>query len=357
MKNAALKSPKGAAGRKPRVSAAQPWVHRTQNERALKGRREVCPHPNAPIITLENEDTGCRVKIPTGMDPKDLQQSTSQSPNRRRCEEAYESDTTPSRVVAARYRKFIHAEDHDADLALLSYRGGEEEFQIGSEYCASDDPDDRIVGADILAQLGWGDQTFRDESIRLLISLLNDPDPRVIHSAAIALGHRKAEEAIPSLLHLATSADPLVRYGVAYSLCGHEDARAIDGLIRLASNEDRDVRNWAVFGLGSQIDADSPEIRQALRAAVDDPDDETRGEALVGLAKRGDPATSGLLIREWENDGVSRLSFEAAAETRDPQLYHRLQQLNEALSAEFAVELFAALAACKPTDEENHPPK
>lgn len=271
-----------------------------------------------------------------------------------RFDERYEGDPTPSREVAKMYREGIYDDDRDVSLALLHYRGGEEEFSIGKEYCASEDAGDRATGADILAQLGWGDQSFRDESIEILQALLDDPDVYVVYCAAVGLGHRKAHSAIPHLLTLAAHPDPLVRYGVVLGLSGHEDDQAIAALIRLAGDDDRDVRNWAVFSLGSQIDADSPEIREVLRRALIDSDHEIRGEGLVGLAKRGDSTIVPELINEWRDDEVSILSLEAAEESRDPRLYNRLRQFTEILSLEnnpyFASRLADAIEACKPKE-------
>jgi HEAT repeat protein len=264
----------------------------------------------------------------------------------------YEDDTTPSHEVARIYRDAIDDDDRDVSLALLHYRGGEVEFLLGKEYCRSGNAGDRSTGADILAQLGWGDQTFQDESVSILTGLLEDADPHVIYSAAVGLGHRGASSAIPALLKLTEHPDPLVRYGVVFGLSGHEDDRAISALIRLAGDEDHDVRNWAVFGLGSQIDTDSWEIREVLRQALSDSDHEIRGEALVGLAKRGDSAIVPELLYEWRNDDVSILSIEAAEETSDPRLYHRLKNLAETLTLDedpyFAGRLADAIKACKP---------
>lgn len=274
---------------------------------------------------------------------------------KKRHDERYENDATPSREVARRYREAIHDDDCDASLALLHYRGGEDEFRLGKEYSLSDDAGNRATGADILAQLGWSDQTFHEESVGILTGLLEDPDPYVVYCAAVGLGHRAAKSAIPALLKHADHRDPLVRYGVVFGLSGHEDDRAIGALIRLAADDDRDVRNWAVFGLGSQIDTDSPEIREALRQALGDPDHEIRGEALVGLAKRGDASMVPELLNEWRDDDVSILSIEAAEVCRDARLYHRLKQFPEILTLDddpyFAGRLAAAIEACKPKPE------
>jgi HEAT repeat protein len=250
----------------------------------------------------------------------------------------------------------IHTDDSKVSLALLHLRGGEEEFSLGKGYCSSNDPGDRAVGADILAQLGWSDQTFLPESVDILIGLLDDPDDYVVYCAALGLGHRAEISAVPHLLKHVDHSDSLVRYGVVHGLSGHDDSRAIDALIRLARDDDHDVRNWAVFGLGSRIDADSPEIREALRQALRDSNHEIRGEALVGLAKRGDSSVVPELLNEWRRDNVSILSIEAAEESRDSRLYIRLKQFTEILPLDydpyFASRLADAIESCKPKAEQ-----
>jgi len=264
--------------------------------------------------------------------------------------EHYENDNTPSYEIARKYRESIREDDHDGNLALISYRGGEVEFNLGKEYCSSDDAGDRVTGAAILAQLGWCDQTFRDQSIEILSPMLADPNDDVIQSAAIALGHRRAASAIPAIVRLADHLNSDVRYGVAYGLLGHEDSLAIEGLIKLAADDDRDVRNWSVFGLGSQIETDSPAIREALKMALGDLDQEIRGEALMGLAVRKDPDIVLYLTKEWDNDIVSLLSIEAAEETRDSRLLPYLKEFTEDMILDddphFASVLGDAITAC-----------
>ena len=49
------------------------------------------------------------------------------------------------------------------------------------------------------------------------------------------------------------------------------------------------MRDWATFALGTLAEADSRQLRDALAARLDDPDEDTRLEAVHGLAVRGDP--------------------------------------------------------------------
>ena len=91
-----------------------------------------------------------------------------------RFNQSYEDDSTPSWEVARRYREVVEQENHDGDLALIHYRGGELEFLLGKDYCLSDDAGDRATGADILGQLGWSDKTYLDESVSILMKLLDD---------------------------------------------------------------------------------------------------------------------------------------------------------------------------------------
>ncbi|OYV95779.1 MAG: hypothetical protein B7Z73_01935 [Planctomycetia bacterium 21-64-5] len=96
------------------------------------------------------------------------------------------------------------------------------------------------------------------------------------------------------------------------ALTGHEEQAAIECLIRLSRDSDSDVRDWATFGLGSQCDLDTPQIRDALAARLDDTDDDTRHEAIVGLARRQDRRAIAAVGRELSSDCVSSLVLEAA---------------------------------------------
>lgn len=254
-----------------------------------------------------------------------------------RYDERYEGDQTPSRAVVERCREAVGKNNERVSLALVHYRGGAEEFRLGVEYCQSADPLDRAIGAGVLGQLGWSDQTFLTESVDVLIPMLSDADPHVVYWAATSLGHRADPRAIPYLIRQADHQDPQVRFGVVHGLSTHDDPDAIAALITLAADEDHDTRNWAVFGLGSLTDCDTPEIREALYSALKDSDAEIRGEALLGLAVRHDPRAKRAILDEWENEVVGRLSIEAAKELGDPDLLPALRVFRETM--DFNLEL------------------
>jgi HEAT repeat protein len=264
-----------------------------------------------------------------------------------------ENDSTKSRTVVEAYRKVIVLDDFEENLALVHYRGGEEEFLLGVQYLESKDFIDRIVGADILGQLGWADQTYHEESVNLLIPMLSDGEASVVHAVCCALGHRHHIKSLPYIIGLADSSVGLIRLGVAQALLGFESDDAINTLIFLSKDADIDVRNWAMFGLATQIEVDTDVIRSALFAGASDTDFEVRGEAYVGLAARKDPRVVDLLLKEWDNhSGVSILSLEAAEEIASPRLYSRLANFVQTLDCEgdesFEVQLHRALEACKP---------
>ncbi len=183
-------------------------------------------------------------------------------------------------------------------LAILHYRGTSLEFEIARE-CASDpDPARRRIAAAIMSQLGWDDRTFLEESVDILLLLLDDPDVEVVAEAATALGLRNHPRAIPALLRRVADSNADVRLGVVHGLSSHDDLAAIGGLIDLTVDEDRDVRDWATFGLGSLTDVDAPELRDALVARLSEEDDEIRGEALIGLTRRSYPDALALVRDE-----------------------------------------------------------
>jgi HEAT repeat protein len=238
-------------------------------------------------------------------------------------------------------------------IHTLHFRGSRAELDAALALTRSPSAEARSTAAHILGQLGQEDRTFLDESVDALIALLDDPSPDVISDAAVALGHRGDPRADAALLERRTHPDPEVRFGVAFGLSGLAEPATLLGLIGLSRDPDRDVRDWATFQLAQQSEADTPAMREAFVARLDDEDAEVRGEALVGLAKRKDARVIAALRREFERPQTTDLPLEAAAAIADPSLVPVLEGWWIRLGADqqgfFGHRYSLAIAACSDT--------
>jgi hypothetical protein len=183
----------------------------------------------------------------------------------------------------------------------LHLRGEETIFTEASLLCRSPEIHKRRIGADILGQLGVPHRSFRERSVVTLLTMLEqEQDPAVLHAISIALSHRRDPRAIEPLIKLQHHPDWEVRFGVAAGLSGYEDEQAIAALLELTRDLHEHVRDWATFGLGTLISSDTEALRAALLARLDDEDEITRGEALLGLARRHDPRVVEPILQDLE---------------------------------------------------------
>jgi HEAT repeat protein len=234
-----------------------------------------------------------------------------------------------------------------AVIVELHRRGGSIVYAAATEWCASEQPSLRCLGADVLGQLGFSEgHPFAEPSTQALTKLLADPEPTVVDSALVALGHLETGD-LPTICGLASHASPEVRHGVAFCLGGRNHDAALDALVRLCGDEDADVRNWATFGLGTLSEADSPAIRSALIERLSDDDTDVRGEAMRGLARRGDVRAVGAILDELQRPGGSDLAIEAASEMPRREFLPVLEALLE--SNPEAEDIRVAIEDCRRT--------
>lgn len=244
------------------------------------------------------------------------------------------SETKALRQVATWRRE---QENEDLQWTIiweLHSNGSEEVYDACIEMCSSDFSADREVAADVLSRLGsrdnWPDGLYKDQRIAAIGKLLSDKNDNVVAAACAAFGHLDARDVILSHLHLADHRSNSVRSRMALCLgyCSDSPA-AIATLIKLSTDEDTDTRNWATFGLGTQCEVDTDEIRSALFRRIEDDDEETRNEAILGLAKRKVEGVLPALLRELgeDIDYLSPLAIEAAGELRSAQLLEPLRKL------------------------------
>jgi HEAT repeat protein len=208
--------------------------------------------------------------------------------------------------------------EHDRDeswafVRALQRRGNQPVFQQAGAWCASPDAGLRRLGANVLGQLGAASgHPFASASTPILEGLLADPDESVVSSALVALGHLGVGD-IATICALASSPSDLVRYKVAWCLgMRDDDPLALTTLLALTRDSDAEVRDWATFGVGTLFDADGPDIRQALVDRLDDSDAETRGEAMVGLARRGDTRADAAIAAAASDPSAGALVHDAA---------------------------------------------
>jgi HEAT repeat protein len=189
-------------------------------------------------------------------------------------------------------------------------------LEKGATWCRSDNPLARARGASVLALLGetaeHPSRHFPEEAYAVVADLVQrETQPEPLASALSALGYLNNPLAVPIIIEFASHVNTDVRYAVACAL-GYfsHDPRSVTSLLKLMEDTDEDIRDWATFGLGSQGNADSEEIRDAFIERLGDPFEDVRGEAMASLGKRKDQRVLPALLAALEDP--SHLVIEAA---------------------------------------------
>ncbi|WP_299680675.1 hypothetical protein [uncultured Dokdonia sp.] len=164
---------------------------------------------------------------------------------------------------------------------------------------------EKIIGIYVLAQLGFNPRFQQEKTVDLYFKLLeNEKSPKVISAILSSISHNNEnlnEKQISKLIEFKTHKFVNVRFELTLALSCLENENAIKTLIELSNDRDSDTRNWATFGIGTQLENDTEEIRIALWNRVTDKDKITRLEAISGLAKRKDRKIKSILKTELEN--------------------------------------------------------
>ena len=164
---------------------------------------------------------------------------------------------------------------------------------------------EKIIGIYVLAQLGFDPRFQQEKTVDLYFKLLeNEKSPKVISAILSSISHNNEnlnEKQISKLIEFKTHKFVNVRFQLTLALSCLENENAIKTLIELSNDRDSDTRNWATFGVGTQLENDTEEIRIALWNRVTDKDKITRLEAISGLAKRKDRKIKSILKTELEN--------------------------------------------------------
>jgi HEAT repeats len=244
----------------------------------------------------------------------------------------------------------------------LQRRGDRDTFEFARALCLRESDDARCLGVAVLAKLGAEDGLpFLDESLPLVLYLCADGGSDDLTAVAVrALGWFRDPRGTAAVLAQQDHPEPSVRLAVAQSAEGvagePPDPDVLAAVMALMQDDDDDVRDWATFSLGSLFEADSPRIRAALHARIDDPDEGVSAEALAGLAARDDAsAASEVQVRleraidePFEDEHIEDLIVEAAARLGEPRFLPALRVLHERETRPEARSMLReAIASCE----------
>lgn len=216
-------------------------------------------------------------------------------------------------------------------VRALHWRGGLDVLERANQLTMSNCSRERRLGADAIGQLGIPDRTNPEQCKSILRGMLTaDENAEVLRAVLVAISHQNDIDAIPLVIRFSTHPDSEVRHAVVLALSihnGHEVPQAIETLIQQSNDSCEHVRDWATFALGTQIEIDTKQIRDALADRLSDPDFDTRGEALFGLAQRNDLRVIAALKLELESDCIGCLAIEAVERIASNEIYRLLVDL------------------------------
>jgi HEAT repeat protein len=215
--------------------------------------------------------------------------------------------------------------------------GGPAALADSTRWRSDPDVETRTLGWAVLGQLAVDEPPAAAVLLAAGKAGSQDPEPVVRRAVARALGNQSNSAAAAEVL-LAMIGDPDRKCRV-HAIGGlgttldapSADHPAVLALIALLADDDAKIRDWAAFVLGSQLEVDTPELRDALLAIANDDIDEDwaypAAEAAAGLVARGDRRVVDTVIRRLGAGSVGRLWLELATNLADPRLAPALTAL------------------------------
>jgi len=201
------------------------------------------------------------------------------------------------------------------NIRELRSRANENIFKSCIKLTKSSNPKERIIAIDILAQLGLTPRPFYKETKKVFFAFLKkENNLKVLFSTLYAIGHNNDKltpQDVTLICSFQKNKDDGIRESLVSALLSVDNKIAIETLINLTNDKVSHIRDWATFGIGTQIARDNKVIREALWQRVNDKNQETKLEAIVGLAKRKDNRVKEIIERELMNGEYGTLLFEA----------------------------------------------
>ncbi len=227
------------------------------------------------------------------------------------------------------------AEEHWEQVdAFVAYFGPDLAAEEAVAWCRTGDEHLQGAGLDVLGVLAQEHMYPLQPLLTAVERLADSRSGNVRWSAAYALRWLEDRRVEAPLLRLASDEDSDVRHIAVSNLPLHGveypvDHPVVRALLRALEGPDPRVRDWAAFGLGTRLDLDTAEVRDALAEHLNEDDEEsdTAAEAAMGLARRSDSRALPVLQRQLSDPDVELRYVEAAGEMADERLLPALYAL------------------------------
>lgn len=215
------------------------------------------------------------------------------------------------------------------NIRILRSRPSKELFAKCVEFIQSNEQKKKMIGIDILAQLGKDKRPFRKETLKIYFGLLNtETDIDTLFSIFFGISFNNDslnKKQINKICSFQNTDNILIKQALVAALGFVEDENAIHVLIKFSEDKANRIRDWATFYLG-QIDFDNEKIRKALWNRVHDKHRDTKMEAIAGLARRNDDRVIDIIKQELVKDDYTTVLFEAILETQNKDFLPLLHQ-------------------------------
>lgn len=207
------------------------------------------------------------------------------------------------------------------NISELRKRANDDVFNQAYKLAKSQIDKKKIIGIDVLAQLGFDPRFRQEETIKLYFELLEEnQNDDVLFSLFFGISHNNEKltnNQVLQLIKFKDSKNNDVRYSLVSAISGVDNPKAIETLIELSEDNFSSIRNWATFGIGTLCEQNNDRIIKALWNRIKDKHQETKLEAIVGLANRNQVAIKEQIIEELKSGEYGTLLFDAIETLKD----------------------------------------
>jgi len=207
------------------------------------------------------------------------------------------------------------------NISELRKRANEEVYDQAYKLAKSEIDKNKIIGINVLAQLGFAPRIRQQKTVELYFEILeNGQNDDVLFSLLFGIGHNNenlTEKQILKLIEFKSSKNKDVRYSLVSALSSIENPNAIETLIELSEDKFSSIRNVATFGIGTLSKGNNDQVLRALWKRTKDQNQDTKLEAIVGLANRKVIEVKKIIIEELKNGEYGNLLFEAIEILKD----------------------------------------